>query len=79
MFCADIFKDLEQFLHLKQLSYAQFLCKITSVTFFNICAKNSFYCVNTSYPMDNSLSDRRRPARQTSEKGVLCFHRLAGP
>ena len=34
-----------------------------------------FYCVNTSYPMDNSLSGRRRPARQTSEKDVLCLHR----
>ena len=34
-----------------------------------------FYCVNTSYPMDNSLSGWRRPARQTSEKDVLCFHR----
>ena len=38
-----------------------------------------FYCVNTSYPMDNSLSGRRRPARQTSEKDVLCRHRPAGP
>ena len=38
-----------------------------------------FYCVNTSYPMDNCLSGRRRPARQTSEKDVLCCHRLAGP
>ena len=38
-----------------------------------------FYCVNTSYPMDNSLSGRRRPARQTSEKDVLCLHRQVGP
>ena len=38
-----------------------------------------FYCVNTSYPMDNCLSGRRRPARQTSEKDVLCFHWPAGP
>ena len=38
-----------------------------------------FYCVNTSYPMDNSLSGQRRPARQTSEKDVLCFHQQAGP
>ena len=38
--------------------------------------KSDFYCVNTSYPMDNSLSGRRRPARQTSEKDVLCLHRL---
>ena len=29
--------------------------------------------------MDNSLSGRRRPARQTSEKDVLCFHRQVGP
>ena len=36
--------------------------------------KQAFYCVNTSYPMDNSLSGRRRPARQTSEKDVLCLH-----
>ena len=34
-----------------------------------------FYCVNTSCPMDNSLSGRRRPACQTSEKDVLCLHR----
>ena len=44
-----------------------------------IFAKQDFYCVNTSYPMDNSLSGRRRPARQTSEKDVLCRHRPAGP
>ena len=41
--------------------------------------QEKFYCVNTSYPMDNCLSGRRRPARQTSEKDVLCFHRPAGP
>ena len=34
-----------------------------------------FYCVNTSYLMYNSLSGQRGPARQTSEKEVLCFHR----
>ena len=38
----------------------------------------TFYCVNTSYPMDNSLSGWRRPARQTSEKDILCFHRQVG-
>ena len=40
---------------------------------------NVFYCVNTSYPMDNSLSGRRRPARQKSEKDVLCLHQQVGP
>ena len=29
--------------------------------------------------MDNSLSGRRRPARQTPEKDVLCYHRQVGP
>ena len=29
--------------------------------------------------MDNSLSGQRRPARQTSEKDVLCLHRQVGP
>ena len=43
------------------------------------CCKSLFYCVNTSYPMDNSLSGRRGPARQTSEKDVLCLHRLGRP
>ena len=42
-------------------------------------AIDHFYCVNTSYPMDNSLSGRRGPARQTSEKDVLCLHRQVGP
>ena len=42
---------------------------------YKINYKIRFYCVNTSYPMDNGLSGRRRPARQTSEKDVLCFHR----
>ena len=52
--------------------------KMAAILNFRIFAKNGktqFYCVNTSYPMDNSLSGRRRPARQTSEKDVLCFHR----
>ena len=49
---------------------------------FRIFAKNGktqFYCVNTSYPMDNSLSGRCGPARQMSEKDVLCLHRLGRP
>ena len=29
--------------------------------------------------MDNSLSGRRGPARQTPEKDVLCLHRLRRP
>ena len=43
-----------------------------------IIVKNCFYCVNTSYPMDNSLSGRRGPARQTTEKVILYVDILAG-
>ena len=46
---------------------------------FEFESTKHFYCVNTSYPMDNSLSGRRRPARQTSEKDVLCLHQQVGP
>ena len=31
----------------------------------------SFYCVNTSYPMDNCFTGRRDRCRQTPEKDVL--------
>ena len=30
-----------------------------------------FYCVNTSYPMDNCFTGRRDRSRQTTEKDVL--------
>ena len=39
----------------------------------NLISKLNFYKL-IPYPMDNSLSGRRRPARQTSEKDVLCLH-----
>ena len=44
----------------------------------NLISKLNF-CKLIPYPMDNSLTGRRRPARQTPEKDVLCYHRLAGP
>ena len=44
----------------------------------NLISKLNFYKL-IPYPMDNSLSGRRRPARQTSEKDVLCLHRQTGP
>ena len=37
-----------------------------------------FYCVNTSYPMDNCFTGRRDRSRQTSEKDVL-YILPAGP
>ena len=46
--------------------------------FANLISKLNFYKL-IPYPMDNSLSGRRRPARQTSEKDVLCLHRQVGP
>ena len=44
----------------------------------NLISKLNFYKL-IPYPMDNSLSGRRGPARQTSEKDVLCLHRLSRP
>ena len=44
----------------------------------NLISKLNFYKL-IPYPMDNSLSGRRRPTRQTSEKYVLCLHRQVGP
>ena len=41
--------------------------------FANLISKLNFYKL-IPYPMDNSLSGRRRPARQTPEKDVLCCH-----
>ena len=66
---------LVTFLH-NTICRAQLFCP--SVRFrisFEHAVPLPFYCVNTSYPMDNSLSGQRRPARQTSEKDVLCLHR----
>ena len=37
-----------------------------------------FYCVNTSYPMDNCFTGRRDRSRQTPEKDVL-YRIPAGP
>ena len=48
------------------------------VKFANLISKLNFYKL-IPYPMDNSLSGRRRPARQMSEKDVLCLHRQVGP
>ena len=46
--------------------------------FANLISKLNFYKL-IPYPMDKCYSGRRRPARQTSEKDVLWFHRPAGP
>ena len=40
--------------------------------------KDLFYCVNTSYPMDNCFTGRRDRSRQTPEKDVL-YRIPAGP
>ena len=49
-----------------------------TVKFANLISKLNFYKL-IPYPMDNSLSGRRGPARQTSEKDVLCLHRPGRP
>ena len=61
------------------LPYCIFSYKIHEYTAQWLLVKSEFYCVNTSYPMDNSLSGRRGPARQMSEKDVLCLHQLGRP
>ena len=38
----------------------------------------AFYCVNTSYPMDNCFTGRRDRSRQTTEK-VILYKIPAGP
>ena len=53
-------------------------CDVITDKFANLISKLNFYKL-IPYPMDNSLTGRRRPARQTPEKDVLCYHRLAGP
>ena len=45
----------------------------------NLISKLNFFYKLIPYPMDKCYSGRHRPARQTSEKDVLCFHRPAGP
>ena len=40
--------------------------------------KDAFYCVNTSYPMDNCFTGRHDWSRQTPEKDVL-YILPAGP
>ena len=52
--------------------------KFKLIKIANLISKLNFYKL-IPYPMDNSLSGRRRPARQTSEKDVLCLHRQVGP
>ena len=44
----------------------------------NLISKLNFYKL-IPYPMDNLLNRSAQPARQMSEKDVLCFHWLAGP
>ena len=43
-----------------------------------LCAKDRFYCVNTSYPMDNCFTGQRDRSRQMPEKDVL-YILPAGP
>ena len=64
--CVPRFKELDK-------KWSDYFIRLQAL-FMAKSLQRTFYCVNTSYPMDNSLSGRRRPARQTPEKDVLCFH-----
>ena len=48
-----------------------FLQCVCNARIFKDNYKLSFYCVNTSYPMDNCFTGRRDRSRQTPEKDVL--------
>ena len=50
------------------------LCFQNNDKIANLIGKLNFYKL-IPYPMDKCLSGRRGPARQTSEKDVLCLHR----
>ena len=56
----------------------QLLLHLLGTQIANLISKLKFYKL-IPYPMDNCLSGRRGPARQTSEKDVLCLHRLGRP
>ena len=65
--------------YLKQTCYRESLLLVYAThEIANLISKLNFYKL-IPYPMDNSLSGRRGPARQTSEKDVLCLHRLGRP
>ena len=51
------------------------LCQIKNCLNYG---KDLFYCVNTSYPMDNCFTGRRDRSRQTTEK-VILYKIPAGP
>ena len=53
------------------------LRKQVNIAFIN-SLNEPFYCVNTSYPMDNCFTGRRDRSRQTPEKDVL-YILPAGP
>ena len=63
-------------LHKQIYTISTSLTKIQKIA--NLISKLNFYKL-IPYPMDNSLSGRRRPARQMPEKDVLCFHQQVGP
>ena len=58
----------------ENISLTLILLKIFEIylcCYFATSKKIAFYCVNTSYPMDNCFTGRRDRSRQTPEKDVL--------
>ena len=53
------------------------LSETKNIKIANLICKLNFYKL-IPYPMDNSLSSRRGPARQTTEKVILYVDILAG-
>ena len=54
------------------------LSNMLGLLYFQNTMIQHFYCINTSYPMENSFTGRRDQSRQTSEKDVL-YILPAGP
>ena len=59
----------------KKMKFAVFVFRVQPISKKMIFA---FYCVNTSYPMDNCFTGRRDRSRQMPEKDVL-YRIPAGP
>ena len=55
----------------KWVFYYQGFWEIREIIITKNPVKRYFYCINTSYPMDNCFTGRRDRSRQTSEKDVL--------
>ena len=74
---SQFFTLCKSFIQRFLISYILSHIRIKTLKFANLISKLNFYKL-IPYPMDNSLSGRRGPARQTTEKVILYACILAG-